>query len=368
MTTQCLEINLQPSAVHSYRIYVGTGLLDGIGEQVAQLVRGRTACIISDTNVAPLYLARTRRSFEEAGFAVFESIVEAGEQSKEVMVAQRLWEECASFGLARDSVVVALGGGVVGDIAAFVASTFMRGIACVQIPTSLLSMVDSAVGGKTAINLQAGKNLAGTFHQPVLVLADLDTLDTLPEQEWKNGLAEIAKSALIEGGDFTEWLIEYADDLQKHGKATVQRAIVRSLAFKGHVVANDEREAGLRECLNYGHTFAHALEAVAGYGVISHGMAVAEGMRFAARLGGEAADVPEDFVAAQDALLDALALHRIVDHYSVDELFDRMCADKKVRDNTLRFVFVSSPGEWRTVAVDADLLKIYLLMWAQAHM
>jgi 3-dehydroquinate synthase len=366
MNTQCLEIDICASRAQAYRIYVGSSLLDGVGTQLAGLVSGRSACIVSDTNAAAHYLARTRSSLEQAGFTVFESIVEAGEQSKDISVAHSLWEDFARFGLTRNSVVCALGGGVVGDVAAFAASTFMRGIACVQIPTSLLAMVDSSVGGKTAVNLAAGKNLAGTFHQPVVVVADLDSLDSLPAPEWSNGLAEIAKSALIEGTDFTDWLSAHAHELCAHEKAVVQEAIVRSLAFKGRVVADDERESGPRECLNYGHTFAHALEAVAGYGAISHGRAVAEGMRFAARLGTEAAGVSEDFVAAQDSLLDALDLQRIKGNYAVDDLFERMCTDKKARGADLRFVFAEAPGQWRTMPVDLDLLKIYLLLWAQA--
>ena len=366
MNTQCLKIDLRDGS--SYRIYVGEGLLAGIGEQVAQLVKGKKACIITDSVVGPLYLSLIHESLKQAGFTVFDLVIPAGEQSKDINVAQELWLACAEQGLGRDGVICALGGGVVGDLAGFVASTYMRGVPCVQIPTSLLAMVDSSIGGKTGINLQAGKNIIGTFAQPVLVAIDLAVLETLPASEWDNGFAEIAKSALVDGDDFYTWLVEHVKDLRNQEKAVVQEAIVRSLAFKGRVVAADERESGMRECLNYGHTFGHALEAVAGYGAISHGKAVAAGMRFAAQLAREAVDAPPKIAKKQNALLDALGLPDLQEVYPVDELFDRIRADKKVRDNEARFVFVTAPGKWQTVAVNLDLLKIHLILWAEARM
>ncbi|MCL1890419.1 MAG: 3-dehydroquinate synthase [Coriobacteriia bacterium] len=366
-----------------YRIYVGTGLLAGLGSQLAKPTKGSHACIISDSNVAPLYLKTVRSSMEQAGFTVCEAVIPAGEQSKSFEQAQTLWEELAAQGMGRDGVVVALGGGVVGDLAAFVASTYMRGVSCVQIPTSLLAMVDSSIGGKTAVNIPAGKNLVGTFAQPVLVAIDLDTLNTLPSEEWDNGYAEIAKSALVEGGSFFEWLAKNVAALRAQDTKTVQEAIIRSLTFKGRVVAADEKETGERLCLNYGHTFAHALEAVAGYGTISHGRAVAEGMRFAAALAPEALEACQDpkapqpssqtealktFQATQNTLLDALGLSELKESYPVDELFGRMLNDKKNRAGELNFVFVTSPGNWQAVAVDPDLVKIHLILWAQSRL
>ncbi|MDR1183936.1 MAG: 3-dehydroquinate synthase, partial [Coriobacteriales bacterium] len=237
----------------------------------------------------------------------------------------------------------------------------------VQIPTTLLAMVDSSIGGKTAVNLAGGKNLVGTFRQPVYVAADLETLRTLPDEEWENGFAEIAKSALIDGGEFTQWLAENAGELVAHDENTVQQAIVQALTFKARVVAADVTETGQRECLNYGHTFAHALEAASGY-QISHGRAVAEGMRFAARLAVEAAGSPTSFAEAQDVFLEKLGLKPIVESFVADDLYERMLSDKKVRNSELRFVFVSAPGQWETVAVDPDLVKIYLILWEQARM
>ena len=385
MNTQCLEIKIKNA--RPYRVYIGTKLLGGIGEQVAKLVTGRKACVISDSNVAAFYLEPVRESMVRAGFDVIDAIIEPGERSKDIGVAKELWGALAEGGLGRDSVILALGGGVVGDIAGFVASTYMRGISYVQLPTTLLAMVDSSVGGKTAINLSAGKNLVASFYQPILVAADLDVLKTLPEAEWVNGFAEIAKSALLEGGSFYSWLVEYCDDLRKQGRGAVQQAVVRSLVFKGRVVAADEKETNERECLNYGHTFAHALEAAAGYGGVSHGRAVAAGMRFAASLAAEALALPalglpalaaealalpaaveESFANKQAFLLEALGLEDFPDAYSADELFDHMLADKKARANELRFVFVTAPGQWQTCAVDVDLVKIHLILWEQARL
>ena len=366
MKTRCLEIACSPG--RSYRIYVGSGLLDDLGEQVARLVSGRTACVVTDATVGALYLAQLSASMEQVGFTVHAHTIEPGEQSKSIASANELWEAFAHCGLGRDGVVLALGGGVVGDLAGFAASTYMRGVACVQIPTTLLAMVDSSVGGKTAINLSRGKNLVGTFAQPVLVAADLELLSTLPAAEWENGFAEIAKAALIDGDPFYSWLTEYADDLRKQGKGAVQQAVIRALAFKGRVVSADERESGERECLNYGHTFAHALEAVAGYGAVSHGRAVAAGMRFAAALACEALELSSSFEAAQNALLDSLGLTGFTDSYTADELFERISIDKKVRGGKPRFVFVTAPGQWQTLAVDPDLLKIHLLLWADARL
>jgi 3-dehydroquinate synthase len=349
----------------TYRIYLSRGLLDGVGEKTASLVAGRKALIVSDANVAPHYLERVCGSFARGGFEVAHEVVAAGEASKCLENASRLWDACARCGLGRDGVVVALGGGVVGDLAGFVAATWLRGVACVQVPTTLLAMVDSSIGGKTALDIDAGKNLVGAFAQPVLVACDFETLATLPEAEWANGFAEIAKSAVIEGGGFYEWLAAHAEGLRGRDYTVVQGAVARSLVFKGRVVAADEREGGVRECLNYGHTFAHALEAAAGLGTVSHGRAVAEGMRFAARLGTEAAGVTESFVAQQAALLDALGLRALDAAWPADELFARMAFDKKARGGMLRFVFATAPGIWQTMTVDADLVKIHLILWEQ---
>ncbi|MDR2106421.1 MAG: 3-dehydroquinate synthase [Coriobacteriales bacterium] len=365
MSTRRLKVVLDQDS--TYDIRVGKRLLVNLGVHLREVTGAAKAVVITDSQVGPRYLKTVEAGLSSAGFEVFDLTVPAGEESKSITVATELWDALAMLGVGRDSVVIGLGGGVVGDLSGFVASTYMRGISCVQLPTSLLAMVDSSIGGKTAVNLAGGKNLVGTFKQPVYVAADLETLATLPANEWENGFAEIAKSALIDGGEFYQWLANSAAELVAQDEAAVQQAIVQALTFKARVVASDVTEQGVRECLNYGHTFAHAIEAVSGYR-ISHGRAVAEGMRFAARLAVEAIGVPEDFVNAQDTLLDTLGLQPVVEPYTADELYERMFSDKKVRNGELRFVFVSAPGEWKTVAVDPDLVKIYLILWEQARL
>lgn len=366
MSTRRLRVVLEGG--DTYDIRVGHRLLVNLGVHVRDVCQATRAVVITDSEVGPRYLSDVKTGLRKAGFEIFELSIPAGEKSKSVAVAAELWDALALLGIGRDGVIVALGGGVVGDIAGFVAATYMRGIGFIQVPTTLLAMVDSSIGGKNGINLAGGKNLVGTFRQPTYVAADLAVLATLPAGEWENGFAEIAKSALIDGSDFTQWLVDNAGMLVAQDETVVQQAIVQSLGFKARVVAHDETEKGLRECLNYGHTFAHALEAVAGFGKISHGRAVAEGMRFAARLAIEAIGASEGFVKLQDDLLDNLGLTPIAESYPADELFERMFSDKKVRNNELRFVLATEPGEWQTIAVDPDLVKIYLILWEQARM
>jgi len=364
MATQRLKVVLQGGS--SYDIRVGGKLLAAFGEQLREVCAATKAVVITDSVVGPLYLDVVRAGLVKAGFEVFDLTIPAGEDSKSIAVASELWEALVMLGVERSDVIVGLGGGVVGDVAGFVASTYMRGIDCALLPTSLLAMVDASIGGKTAVNLAAGKNLVGTFKQPIYVAADIDTLSTLPGAEWENGFAEIAKEALVEGGEFFAWLRDVgAGGLVARDGAAVQEAIVRALSFKARVVAADEHEKGPRECLNYGHTFAHALETLSGHG-ISHGRAVAEGMRFAARLGREAAAVTAEMVEEQDGLIGKLGIAPVQEAYGADELFALLHADKKVRGGELRFVFVEAPGRWETRVVDPDLVKIYVIYWEQA--
>ncbi|MDR1015557.1 MAG: 3-dehydroquinate synthase [Coriobacteriales bacterium] len=365
MGTQRLKVVLGRD--DSYDIRVGEGLFDRLGAHLREVTEAKKAVIVTDSNVAPHYLGQVRSALAQEGFEPFDLTVAAGEASKGLAVAAELWDALALLGIGRDGLLVALGGGVIGDLAGFVASTYMRGIDFVQLPTSLLAMVDSSVGGKTALNLDGGKNLVGTFKQPAYVTADLKALGTLPAEEWGNGFAEIAKSAFVDGGEFLSWLDGHADALAAQDGGAVQQAVVRSLAFKARIVASDEKEKGVRECLNYGHTFGHALEAVSGYR-IPHGRAVAEGMRFAARLAVEAARAPAALADAQDALLDRLGLGPVTEPFAADDLYGLMLSDKKVRNGGLRFVLLASPGAWEAVAVDPDLVKIYLILWEQARM
>lgn len=351
----------------SYDVRVGSQLLTGLGSYCRRIDALATAprlLVITDDNVAPLYLDTVKGSLRAAGYRVSDIVVPAGEESKSLVVAGEIWEAMAGLSLGRDCAVVALGGGVVGDLAAFVASTYMRGVAVVQVPTTLLAMVDSSVGGKTAVNLDAGKNLVGTFKQPAYVCASTDVLSTLPEREWRCGCAEIAKAAVIESDEFFFWMLEHARDLAARDEDVASEAIARSVVFKANVVAQDKLESrGVRECLNYGHTLGHAIEALAGFGTYSHGEAVAEGMRFAARLGVELAGCSPDLVQAQDDLLDDLGLPALSWSASVEGVIAAMKRDKKARGGTVRFVVLHDVGDWRLVEVGDDALLEHLGAW-----
>ena len=345
----------------NYAVRIGRGVLSTLGSDLVNagvLNNASRVLVITDTNVAPLYLAACKASLAQAGFKVSDITVPAGEETKSLEIAGEIWEAMASLALGRDCAVVALGGGVVGDLAGFVASTYMRGVRVVQVPTTLLSMVDSSVGGKTAVNLAAGKNLVGTFHQPSFVCADVTTLATLDDREWRCGCAEIAKSSVIDSDDFFFWMVDNADAIAARDEDVIAEAIARSVVFKANVVARDETEsAGVRECLNYGHTLGHAIETVAGFGVFSHGAAVAEGMRFAMQLACSHAGASDDFAAAQNDLLDALGLTALDWKADPADLLAAMKRDKKTRGGDVRFVLANDVGSWRIATVpDQDIL------------
>ncbi len=359
MTLTRVDVSIPGESDYSVR--VGEGVLDSLGADmraVPAVAKCPTALILSDSNVAPLYLSRTASSLKSAGYKTFDITIEAGEASKSVEVADELWQATAQLGITRDCCVVCLGGGVVGDLGGFVASTFMRGLPIVQMPTTLLSMVDSSVGGKTAINLPSGKNLVGTFTQPAYVCASTDTLSTLPKREWLCGLGEVVKSAAIDSDDFFFWMIDNAKKLAERDKEAVKDAITRCVVFKADVVSRDKSETkGVRECLNYGHTLAHAIESMSGYGTFSHGAAVSEGMRFASLLGQRLGITSPDFATAQNELLDNLGLERLNWHAPAQEVVACMKGDKKARDGQLRFVILSDVGDWRVMNVEDSVVS-----------
>lgn len=350
-----------------YGVRIGEDILKDLGAKLAPVLEVQPPSrilVISDSNVAPLYLEACKQGLATLGCPVSDITVPAGEEAKCVEVIGEVWSAMAALGLARDSVVVALGGGVVGDLAGFAGATYMRGVRVVQVPTTLLSMVDSSVGGKTGINLDAGKNLVGTFLQPSYVCASTDVLATLDEREWACGCAEIAKSALIDSDDFFFWLVENAPLLAERQPDVVREAIARSVVFKAGVVAQDKTESrGVRECLNYGHTLGHAIETLAGYGAYSHGAAVAEGMRFAARLGQMLAGTPLELVEAQDALLDQLGLPVLDWKAPAEDILDAMKRDKKARQGAVRFVLPADVGAWELVSVDDDTILEHLRLY-----
>lgn len=347
----------------SYEVVVDSGLLATTGERVRQVSDARHCALATDENVHALFGELVAGSLRDAGFTVAEVVVPAGERSKAWDRAGEVLEHLAKAGLERTDLVVALGGGVIGDLAGFCAAVYLRGIDYIQLPTTLLAQVDSSVGGKTGVDLKAGKNLAGSFKQPLLVLADTDVLATLPLLEWQSGLAEVAKVAMLAGPEQVEWMTRHADALAGREPAAVRDAILSAVGHKIDVVSQDEQEAGLRESLNYGHTLGHAIERVAGYGSVPHGVAVAEGMRFAARLASRLLGAPAETGAVQDAMLDALCIARPSYPGDVDALVRAMHADKKARSGTVRFALVPEPGSYLAVPVGDDVLAAELRGW-----
>ncbi len=335
-----------PAADRSYEIQCGRGLIDALG-RVLHDAGVRRSVIIADGGVASTHAARAQASIVAAGIDAPMLEVPAGEASKSLASAGRLWDEFARMAVDRSTHVVAVGGGVVGDLAGFVAATFARGIPVWQVPTTLVAQVDSAIGGKTGINLAGGKNLVGAFWQPAGVIADIDTLASLPDREFTSGLAEVVKYGVIFDPEFFGWLETNALALLAREPAALAHAVHRSAAMKADVVERDERErSGLRAALNYGHTFAHAYETAAGYGVLLHGEAVAIGMAMAARLACRLGRIPASLVARHDALLTSLNLP-VNPPASLREpgpLVTIMARDKKAVAGTLRFVLPDRLG------------------------
>lgn len=328
-----LDLTLGP---RSYTIHVGSGLLSGVLPW-SELVRGRDALIVTNAVVGPLY-AETLAGLMD-GKRVHRVQLPDGEEQKNWASLERIVQALAEAGAQRDACVFALGGGVIGDLAGLAAALWMRGIDLVQVPTTLLAMVDSSVGGKTAINLPQGKNLVGAFWQPKAVIADLDTLATLPDREFRAGLAEVVKYGAIRDAEFFHWLEHQADALLRRDPVALTEAVLRSCRHKAEVVARDEREDGERALLNFGHTFGHALEAEARYGVLRHGEAVAIGMVAAARLSAAIGLAAEQDAERLTALLARLGLPtRIPGELDAERLLARMQLDKKARAGALRLV------------------------------
>jgi 3-dehydroquinate synthase len=345
---------IEVGGAHPYAIRIGPGLL-GDGAALAAHVRGRHVLLVSDSQVGPLYAARVVAALAPHTTAqVVVSCIAAGEASKSLDGFAELLRELADIQATRDACVFALGGGVVGDLAGFAAACWMRGIDVVQLPTTLLAMVDSSVGGKTAIDLAQGKNLVGAFHPPRAVFADTATLRTLPGRELRAGFAEVIKYGAIMDAPFLDWLDAHADALLARDDAALAEAIARSCAHKAAIVARDPREHGERALLNFGHTFAHAIEAEQGYAGgdgMNHGEAVAAGMLLAARLSA---------VLGLATAADAERLHRLLDRFGLpaglppglaaEALLARMRLDKKAAATGLRFVLWKGPGAAQLVA------------------
>lgn len=340
----------------SYDIQVGAGLLDD-NPALRQLAQGRSVAIISDANVDPLYGARVEQGLKDVAHQVCRVVVPAGEASKCWQQLDAIHDALLAARFDRKSLIVALGGGVVGDLAGFAAASFQRGIDFVQIPTTLLAQVDSSVGGKTGINHRRGKNMVGAFHQPRLVLADIDTLKTLPPRELSAGLAEVIKHGAIAD---RAYLDRVADDMSALLACEVEpmsAAILDSMRIKAAVVAADEREAGVRAHLNFGHTFGHAIEAGAGYGKWLHGEAVGAGMVMAADLSVRLGRLP---AADAELLTDIIASARLpvsAPNWSPDRYLEYMTVDKKAERGSPVFVVLDGLGRAATTRADEALVR-----------
>ncbi|MCX7818833.1 MAG: 3-dehydroquinate synthase [Kiritimatiellae bacterium] len=343
-----------------YPIAIGRGVLCDLGRWWQEAGLGRRSLVVTDSNVGPLYGEAVRAQLAQAGVSAALATVAAGEGSKTIERWSELLYAAVEAGLDRRSAIVALGGGVIGDLAGFVAATFLRGIRYVQVPTSLLAMVDSSVGGKTGLDLRCGKNLVGAFHQPSLVVADLETLRTLPEREHRAGLAEVIKYGVILDAALFERLEASAARLMDPAWSGLDEVIAACCRLKARVVAADEREGGLRAILNYGHTLGHALEAATGYERLLHGEAVAIGMVYAAELSVRRAGLRREECDRLVRLLRAVGLPVTVAGLGVEweRVEAAMGLDKKAADRVPRFVLAETIGRVRPgVEVPAAELK-----------
>ena len=332
-----------------YPVHIGGGLLEKAGELIAGVTKSRTCAVITDSTVEKLYAAPVCRSLQEAGFRVCLHAFPAGERSKNLATFGGMLEFLAENKLTRSDLVVALGGGVTGDMAGFAAAAYQRGVDYIQLPTTFLAAADSSVGGKTAVNLTVGKNLAGAFHQPKMVICDTDTFRTLPPDAFADGMAETLKHGLIADGDFFRALLE--------GRPAVDEMVRRDVEIKAAVVGEDEFEHGRRKLLNFGHTLGHAIEKCSGYAV-PHGHAVAVGMvlaaRAAQRLGYGPAGILEQVAAANEKYGLPTACP-----YAASELYAAAVSDKKRDGGSIDVVVLKEVGRAETVRLDMEGLRAF---------
>jgi len=344
------------TAQRAYKVYVGRNILGETGRCARSSVGGGRAMLVSDSHVMPLYGRLVRSSLEAAGYIVSEVTVPAGEQTKNMGELAKLLERIAGAGLGRDDVVVALGGGVVGDLAGFAAATYMRGIQVVQVPTSLLAMVDSSVGGKTAVDLAVGKNLAGAFWQPSSVVADVEVLRTLSPALFRDSVGEVIKYGVMSDPELFESLERQPLDLGDFDR--IGDVVLRNVRTKRDVVDADEREAGLRQTLNLGHTIGHAIEAESSY-ALGHGSCVAAGLCCMARACARKGLCSDETARRIDA---AVAAHRLPTGTSVspDKLYQRSLADKKRHGNQINIVVVRGIGSVEVRRVPLEEYRTYI--------
>ena len=346
----------------SYPILIGEGLL-ARADLLAQHVPGRDVLLVSNTTVGPLYASALKQGLGER--RIVEVTLPDGEAHKSLATVSRVLDVLVANRFARDCTVVALGGGVVGDMAGFAAASYQRGVAYVQVPTTLLAQVDSSVGGKTGVNHPGGKNLIGAFHQPSAVIADTDTLKTLPPRELRAGLAEVIKYGLISDAELFGWLEQNMDRLLAHDAQALTHVIRRSCEIKADIVGRDEREQGDRALLNLGHTFGHALESTTGYTRWLHGEAVGAGLLMAATMSHEAGLLSGGVVERLRKLLERTGLPTEARDVQAETVLENMRIDKKVKSGRIRLVLLRSIG---TSFVTADYPDAALRRTLEAHL
>ena len=336
----------------SYPIHVGAGLL-GDASLILPHLKQRKVAVVTNTTVAPLYLARLRGSLEAAGVKVIDIVLPDGEEHKNWGTLNLVFDALLEHRCERGTTLIALGGGVVGDMTGFAAASYQRGAPFIQMPTTLLAQVDSSVGGKTAINHPRGKNMIGAFYQPRAVIADMETLRTLPKRELQAGLAEVIKHGAIRDAEFFAWLESNIEALLEGNAEALSHAVVRSCEIKAAVVAIDEREEGLRAQLNFGHTFGHAIETGFGYGTWLHGEAVALGMVMAADLSARLGMITPADADRLTRLIARAGLPVEIKGMSADRFMELMSHDKKAQEGKLRFVLLEDIGS-ATVRADVS--------------
>ncbi len=341
-----IPVNLGP---RSYSILVGVGALAQVGPELRRLQPGRKVALVSDAGILELHGPVVRRSLGEAGFEVTEILLPEGEQAKSLDVARAGWDRLVDAGFDRTSTIVALGGGAVGDLAGFVAATYMRGMNLVQVPTTLLAQVDASIGGKTAIDHPRAKNLIGAFHQPRFVLVDPAVLTSLPEREYRSGLAEVIKHGIVLDAAYFRDLEEHLPDVLRRDLPTLERVVAGSCRIKASVVERDEQEAKLRAVLNYGHTIGHALEAVTGYKRWAHGEAISLGIVAEALLAEKLGIASAATTERQRNLLSRAGLPVTGTGVVPNAVVEALARDKKARDGRVPFVLAPEIGAFRLV-------------------
>lgn len=359
---QEFDFRIQADPSRTCPVRIGHGVLDRLVRRLGERPLGHSIVLVADSNVAPLYAVPLKERLQKGSVEIHLLTFPAGEAHKTRETKGALEDQLLALGVGRDATIVAIGGGVTGDLAGFTAATWHRGIPVIQVPTTLLAMADAALGGKTGVDLVGGKNLVGAFHQPLAIYADVSTLETLPDAEFRAGFSEVIKSAVIADLDFFRWLEDSVGSLLQRDSEALEQAVTRCLRIKSRVVSRDERDEGRRAILNFGHTVAHALEAVSGYR-ISHGHAVGVGMVVEARLAVETTGFPQAHAKRLEGLVDTFGLPVVwPKEASPREVVAAARKDKKARAGEMRFALPRRlgrmpPGRQVTLRVDESRLR-----------